>query len=127
MSKNGMRPKRSSKYLRMVELETGKELAVLNACRDLSIIEQHTTTGRECIGCCAKQATHLKALKQENPSLKRIVATKSTQSCQFQGSRLGNLLSPARSHQAQQASSVENRHWNPVPLASTPLPLLSSQ
>ncbi len=38
---NGMRQKRSSKYLRTVELETGKELAVLNACRDLSIIE-HT-------------------------------------------------------------------------------------
>jgi hypothetical protein len=62
-------------HLRTVELETGKGLAVLDACRMLGITE-HTDYRwkKEYGGLRVDQAKRLKGLEQENLRLKRIVA-----------------------------------------------------
>jgi len=60
-----------------VELETGKGVAVLDACRKLEIAEQtYYRRKKEYGGLRIDQAGHLKALEQENLRLKRIVADK---------------------------------------------------
>jgi len=41
MSRKRLTPEEIIQHLRMVELETGKELAVLEACRKLGITEQN--------------------------------------------------------------------------------------
>jgi transposase-like protein len=73
--RNGIRPKRSFQYPRTVELETGKGLAVLDACRKLGITEQtYYRWKKEYGGLRVDQAKRLKGLEQENLRLKRIVA-----------------------------------------------------
>jgi putative transposase len=62
-------------HLRTVELETGKGVAVLDACRTLGITEQTSYRGKkEYGGLRVDQAQRLKGLEQENLRLKRIVA-----------------------------------------------------
>ena len=63
------------KRLRTVEMETGKGLVVLDACRKLGLTE-HTyyRWKKEYGGLRVDQAKRLKGLEQEHQRLKRIVA-----------------------------------------------------
>ena len=62
-------------HLRTVELETGKGLPVLDACRKLGITEQTYYRWKKAYGGLrVDQAKRLKSLEQENARLKRIVA-----------------------------------------------------
>ncbi len=68
-------PEEVIQHLRTVELDTGKGLAVLAACRKLGITEQtYDRWKKEYGGLRVDQAKRLKALDQENLRLKRIVA-----------------------------------------------------
>ena len=68
-------PEEVIQHLRTVELDTGKGLAVLAACRKLGITEQaYYRWKKEYGGLRVDQAKRLKALDQENLRLKRIVA-----------------------------------------------------
>ena len=68
-------PEEIIQHLRTMELDTGKGLAVLEACRKLGITE-HTyyRWKKEYGGLRVDQAKRLKTLEQENLRLKRIVA-----------------------------------------------------
>ena len=62
-------------HLRRGELDTGKGLAVGDACRQIDLTEQtYYRWKKEYGGLRVDQATRLKALEQENLRLKRIVA-----------------------------------------------------
>ena len=62
-------------HLRTVELDTGKGLAVVDACRKLGLTEHtYDRWKKEYGGLRVDQAKRLKALEQENLRLKRIVA-----------------------------------------------------
>ena len=62
-------------HLRTVELDAGKGLAVVDACRKLGITEQtYYRWKKEYGGLRVDQAKRLKVLEQENLRLKRIVA-----------------------------------------------------
>ena len=62
-------------HLRSVELDTGKGLAVVDACRKLGLTEQtYYWWKKEYGGLRIDQAKRLKVLEQENLRLKRIVA-----------------------------------------------------
>ena len=62
-------------HLRTVELDTGKGLAVVDACRKLGLTEQtYYRWKKEYGGLRIDQAKRLKTLEQENLRLKRIVA-----------------------------------------------------
>ena len=90
-------PEEIIQHLRTVERETGKGLAVLDACRKLGITEQTSDRWkREYGGQRVDQAKRLKGLEQENLRLERIVAD---QALDLSG-RLGKLLSPARRREA---------------------------
>ena len=68
-------PEEILQHLRTVELDTGKGLAVLDACRKLGVTEQtYYRWKKEYGGLRVDQAKRLKALEQENLRLKRIVA-----------------------------------------------------
>jgi transposase-like protein len=68
-------PEEILQHLRTVELDTGKGLAVLDACRKLGITEQtYYRWKKEYGGLRVDQAKRLKSLEQENARLKRIVA-----------------------------------------------------
>ena len=68
-------PEEVIQHLRTVELDTGKGLAVLDACRKLGITEQtYDRWNKEYGGLRVDQAKRLKSLEQENARLKRIVA-----------------------------------------------------
>ena len=75
MPKKRYTPEEIIQHLRTVELETGKGLAVLNACRKLGVTE-HTSDRwkKEYGGLRVDQAKRLKTLEQENQRLKRTVA-----------------------------------------------------
>ena len=75
MPKKRYTPEEILQHLRTVELEAGKGLAVLDACRKLGITE-HTDYRwkKEYGGLRVDQAKRLKTLEQENLRLKRIVA-----------------------------------------------------
>ena len=75
MPKKRYTPEEMIQYLRTVELDPGKGLAVLDACRKLGITE-HTDYRwkKEYGGLRVDQAKRLKTLEQENLRLKRIVA-----------------------------------------------------
>jgi len=75
MPKKRYTPEELLQHLRTVELETGKGLAVLAACRKLGLTE-HTDDRwkNEDGGLRVDQATRLKGLEQEHLRLKRIVA-----------------------------------------------------
>ena len=68
-------PEEVIQYLRTVEIDTGKGLAVLDACRKLGITEHtYDRWKKEYCGLRVDQAKRLKSLEQENSRLKRIVA-----------------------------------------------------
>ena len=68
-------PEEILQHLRTVELDTGKGLSVLDACRKLGITEQtYYRWKKEYGGLRVDQAKHLKVLEQESLRLKRIVA-----------------------------------------------------
>jgi transposase-like protein len=68
-------PEEVIQHLRTIELDTGKGLAVLDACRKLGITEQtYYRWKNEYGGLRVDQAKRLKSLEQENTRLKRIVA-----------------------------------------------------
>lgn len=75
MPKRRYTPEEIIQYLRTVEVETGKGLAVLDVCRQLGITEQtYYRWKKEYGGLRVDQAKRLKSLEQENARLKRIVA-----------------------------------------------------
>jgi len=62
-------------HLRTLEIEMGKGLAVVDACRKLGITEQtYYRWKKEYGGLRVDQAKRLKGLEQENARLKRLVA-----------------------------------------------------
>ena len=62
-------------HLRTLEVEMGKGLAVVEACRKLGITEQtYYRWKKEYGGLRVDQAKRLKGLEQENTRLKRLVA-----------------------------------------------------
>ena len=68
-------PEEIMPHLRTVKLDTGKGLAVLDACRKLGITEQtYYRWKKEYGGLRVDQAKRLKSMEQENARLKRIVA-----------------------------------------------------
>ena len=68
-------PEEVIQHLRTVELDTGKGLALLDACRKLGITEHtYDRWKKEDGGLRVDQAKRLKSLEQENTRLKRIVA-----------------------------------------------------
>ena len=75
MPKKRYTPEEIIQHLRTVELETGKGLPALDACRTLGITEPtYYRWKKEYGGLRVDQAKRLKALEQENLRLKRIVA-----------------------------------------------------
>lgn len=75
MPKKRFTPEEIIQHLRTVELETGKGVAVHEACRKLGITEQtYYRWKKEYGGLRVDQAKRLKSLEQENARLKRIVA-----------------------------------------------------
>ena len=75
MPKKRFTPEEIIQHLRTVELETGKSLPVLDACRKLGVTEQtYYRWKKEYGGLRIDQAKRLKGLEQENARLKRIVA-----------------------------------------------------
>ena len=75
MPRKSYTPEEIVQHLRTVELETGKGIAVQEACRKVGITEQtYYRWKKEYGGLRVDQAKRLKALEQENLRLKRIVA-----------------------------------------------------
>lgn len=67
MPKKRYTPEEIIQHLRTIELETGKGLSVLDACRKLGITEQtYCRWKKEYGGLRVDQAKRLKALEQEN-------------------------------------------------------------
>ena len=75
MPRKSYTPEEIIQHLRTVELETGKGIAVVEACRKIGITEQTYYRWKKAYGGLrVEQAKRLKALEQENLRLKRIVA-----------------------------------------------------
>jgi len=75
MPKKRYPPEEIIQHLRTVELDIGKDLAVLTCCRKFGITEKtYYRWKKEYGGLCVDQAKRLKGLEQENLRLKRIVA-----------------------------------------------------
>lgn len=75
MPRKSYTPEEIIQHLRTVEVETGKGVPVLEACRKLGLTEQtYYRWKKEYGGLRVDQAKRLKALEQENLRLKRIVA-----------------------------------------------------
>lgn len=75
MPRQSSTPEEIIQHLRTVEVETGKGVPVLEACRKLGLTEQtYYRWKKEYGGLRVDQAKRLKALEQENLRLKRIVA-----------------------------------------------------
>jgi putative transposase len=75
MPRKSYTPEEIIQHLRTVELETGKGVAVPEACRKVGITEQtYYRWKKEYGGLRVDQAKRLKTLEQENARLKRIVA-----------------------------------------------------
>jgi putative transposase len=74
--------------LRTIEIELGKGLALVEACRKLGITEQtYYRWKKEYGGLRVDQAKRLKSLEQENVRLIRLVADLSLDSCSNQSLR----------------------------------------
>ena len=79
-------------HLRTIEIETGKGLAVLEACRKLGITEQtYYRWKKEYGGLRVDQAKRLKSLEQENARLKRLVADLSLDNSILKEAAAGNI------------------------------------
>jgi putative transposase len=75
-----------------IEIELGKGLAVVEACRKLGITEQtYYRWKKEYGGLRVDQAKRLKALEQENLRLKRIVANQALDLSIFKEVASGNF------------------------------------
>ena len=93
-------------HLRTVELDTGKGLAVLDACRKLGITEQtYYRWKKEYGGLRVDQAKRLKALEQENLRLKRIVANQALDLSILQEVASGNFYARPASAKPWKTSS----------------------
>ena len=65
---------RGARYLRTIEIETGKGLGIAEACRKLNITEQtYYRWKKEYGGLRVDQAKRLKELDQENVRLKCLM------------------------------------------------------
>ena len=85
-------PEEVIQYLRTVEIDTGKGLAVLDACRKLGITEHtYDRWKKEYCGLRVDQAKRLKSLEQENSRLKRIVADLSLDNSTLKEVASGNV------------------------------------
>ena len=92
MPKKRYTPEEIIQYLRTVELETGKGLAVLDVCRKLGITEPTYYRGKKAYGGLrVDQAKRLKSLEQENARLKRIVADQAVDLSIFKEVAAGNF------------------------------------
>jgi putative transposase len=79
-------------HLRTIEIETGKGLAVLEACRKLGITEPtYDRWKKEYGGLRVDQAKRLKSLEQENARLKRLVADLSLDNSMLKEAAAGNF------------------------------------
>ena len=75
MARKRYTPDEIVRYLRTVEIETGKGSAVPEVCRKIGITEQtYYRWKREFGGLRVEQAKRLKGLEQENARLKKLVA-----------------------------------------------------
>ena len=85
-------PEAVIQHLRTVELDTGRGLAVRDACRKLGITEQTYYRWKKAYGGLrVDQAKRLKALEQENLRLKRIVANQALDRSILQEVASGNF------------------------------------
>jgi len=78
MARKRYRAEEISGHLRTLEIEMGKGLAVVDACRKLGITEQtYDRWKKEDGGLRVDHAKRFKNLEQENARLKRLVADRS--------------------------------------------------
>jgi len=92
MARKRYTPEDMIQPLRTVELETGKGLAVLDACRKLGITEHtYDRWKKEYGGLRVDQAKRLKSLEQENARLKRLVADLSLDNSMLKEVASGNF------------------------------------
>ncbi len=78
--------------LRTIEIDLGKGLAVVEACRKLGITEQtYYRWKKEYGGLRVDQAKRLKGLEQENVRLKRLVADLSLDNSLMKAVAAGNF------------------------------------
>ena len=92
MARKRYTPEDMIQHLRTVELETGKGLAVLDACRKLGITEHtYDRWKKEYGGLRVDQAKRLKSLEQENARLKRLVANLSLDNSMLKEVASGNF------------------------------------
>ena len=92
MARKRYTPEDIIQHLRTVELETGKGLAVLDACRKLGITEHtYDRWKKEYGGLRVDQAKRLKSLEQENARLKRLVANLSLDNSMLKEVASGNF------------------------------------
>ena len=92
LPKKRFTPEEIIQHLRTIELETGKGVAVLNACRKLGITEQtYYRWKKEYGGLRVDQAKRLKSLEQENMRLKRLVADLSLDNSILKEAAAGNF------------------------------------
>ena len=99
-------PEEVIQQLRTVELDAGKGLAVLDACRKLGITEQtYDRWKKEYGGLRVDQAKRLKALEQENLRLKRILANQALDLSILQKVASGNFYARPTSAKPWETSS----------------------
>jgi len=92
MARKRYTPEDIIQHLRTVELETGKGLAVLDACRTLGITEHtYDRWKKEYGGLRVDQAQRLKSLEQEHARLKRLVADLSLDNSMLKEVASGNF------------------------------------
>jgi putative transposase len=92
MGKKQFTPEDIIGHLRPIEIESGKGVAIQDACRKLGICE-HTyyRWKREYGGLRVDQSKRLKGLEQENARLKRLVADLSLDKAILQEVTEGNF------------------------------------
>jgi len=92
MPRKRFTPEEVIQHLRTVERDTGKGLAVLDACRKLGITEHtYDRWKKEYGGLRVDQAKRLKSMEQENARLKRIVADLSLDNSMLKEVASGNF------------------------------------
>src|SRR5262249_58798311 len=95
MARKRYTPEDIIQHLRTVELETGKGLAVLDACRTLGITEHtYDRWKKEYGGLRGDQAQRLKSLEQEHAPLKRLLADLSLGNNMLKEEAAGNFSAP---------------------------------
>ena len=83
--------------LRRAEIELSKGKTVSQACKLIGVTEQtYYRWRKEYGGLRTDQAKRLKELEKENARLKKVAGGRGTGQGDFEGGRLGKLLSPAK-------------------------------